>query len=109
MRRFGHGFLRDLPSRVILDITEFVVNSLPVFTLGGSWEPLNPLTLTRAFQSFPKRPGLTGAKAHDLRHFHASVMLQNGQILLLVSKTLGHARIAITRDIYGHLLPGWQQ
>lgn len=72
-------------------------------------KPLNPMTLTRAFQSFAKRLGLTGAKLHDLRHFHASVMLQNGQSLLLVSKRLGHASIATTGDIYGHLLPGWQK
>ncbi len=36
-------------------------------------------------------------------------MLQNGQSLLLVSKRLGHATIATTGDIYGHLLPGWQK
>jgi len=71
--------------------------------------PLNPMALTRAFQSFAKRLGLVGAKLHDLRHFHASVMLQNGQSLLLVSKRLGHASISTTGDIYGHLLPGWQK
>jgi len=75
----------------------------------GLGKPLNPMTVTRAFQSFARRVGLEGAKPHDLRHFHASVMLQNGQSLLLVSKRLGHASIATTGDIYGHLLPGWQK
>ena len=64
---------------------------------------------TRTYKSFAKRLGLAGAKVHDLRHFHASVMLQNGQTLLLVSKRLGHASVATTGDIYGHLLPGWQK
>ena len=72
-------------------------------------KPLNPMALTRAFQAYAKRLGMKGAKPHDLRHFHASVMLQNGQSLLLVSKRLGHASIATTGDIYGHLLPGWQK
>ena len=36
-------------------------------------------------------------------------MLQSGQTLLLVGKRLGHASIATTGDIYGHLLPGWQK
>lgn len=76
---------------------------------GPLGEPLNPMALTRAFQSFAKRLGLEGAKVHDLRHFHASVMLQNGQSLLLVSKRLGHASISTTGDVYGHLLPGWQK
>ena len=44
----------------------------------GLGKPMNPMTVTRAFQSFAKRLGLQGAKVHDLRHFHASVMLQNG-------------------------------
>ena len=76
---------------------------------GPLGEPLNPMALTRAFQSFAKRLGPEGAKVHDLRHFHASVLLQNGQSLLLVSKRLGHASISTTGDVYGHLLPGWQK
>ena len=74
--------------------------------LGG---PLNPMKLTRAFQGLAKKEGIRGARLHNLRHFHASVMLQSGASLLLVSKRLGHASIATTGDIYGHLLPGWQK
>lgn len=76
---------------------------------GPLGEPLNPMAVTRGYQSFAKRKGVIGAKVHDLRHFHASVMLQNGQSLLLVSKRLGHASISTTGDVYGHLLPGWQK
>lgn len=77
---------------------------------GPLGQPLNPMAVTRGFsQSFAKRMGFNGAKVHDLRHFHASVMLQNGQSLLLVSKRLGHASISTTGDVYGHLLPGWQK
>lgn len=74
--------------------------------LGG---PLNPMALTRTYQSFAKRVGLAGARVHDLRHFHASVMLQSGQTLLLVGKRLGHVSVVTTGDVYGHLLPGWQK
>ncbi len=89
--------------------------------LGGAYEdnalvfpgplgkPLNPMTLTRAYQSYAKKLGQSKAKLHDLRHFHASVMLQNGESLLLVGRRLGHASIATTGDVYGHLLPGWQK
>ena len=40
---------------------------------------------------------------------HASVLLQNGQNPVLVSKRLGHSTVSMTLDIYGHLLPGWQR
>ena len=76
---------------------------------GPLGEPLNPMKLTRAFQALAKQQGIRGARLHNLRHFHASVMLQSGASLLLVSKRLGHASIATTGDIYGHLLPGWQK
>jgi len=74
---------------------------------GPLGEPLNPMKLTRTFQSLARKQGINEARLHNLRQFHASVMLQNGASLLLVSKRLGHASIATTGDIYGHLLPGW--
>lgn len=71
--------------------------------------PLNPMSLTRAFQLLAKQVGVVDARLHDLRHFHASLMLQNGGSLLLVSRRLGHASISTTGDVYGHLMPGWQK
>ena len=76
---------------------------------GPLGEPLNPMALTRAYQSFAGRLGIESARLHDLRHFHASVMLQNGASLLLVSRRLGHASVSTTGDVYGHLLPGAQK
>ena len=34
------------------------------------------------------------------RHFHASVALQTGQNIVVVSKRLGHSNVSITSDIY---------
>lgn len=76
---------------------------------GPLGEPCNPMKLTRGFQSLVKKQGVQGAKLHDLRHFHATVLLQNGESLLLVAKRLGHASVSTTGDVYGHLLPGWQR
>ncbi|MGN6741981.1 MAG: tyrosine-type recombinase/integrase, partial [Amnibacterium sp.] len=43
---------------------------------------------------------------HGLRHHHASLMIAQGVDLAVVSKRLGHSSIAITNDLYGHLLRG---
>jgi integrase len=36
-------------------------------------------------------------------------MLQSGASLLPVSRRLGHASVATTGDVYGHLMPGAQK
>ena len=74
--------------------------------LGG---PLNPMALTRALQSLARKEGVRHIRVHDLRHFHASILLQQHQSPVVVSKRLGHANVSITMDIYSHLLPGWQK
>ena len=70
---------------------------------------LNPMALTRALNRAVKRVGADNVKLHDLRHFHASVLLQSGQNPVLVSKRLGHSTVSMTLDVYGHLMPGWQR
>jgi integrase len=48
---------------------------------------------------------MTGVGLHTLRHSAATVMLTNGVPLKVVSEILGHASIAITGDVYGHVSP----
>ena len=72
-------------------------------------QPLNPMNLTKALGRAAKRIGTEHVKPHDLRHFHASLLLQNGQSPVLVSKRLGHSSVSMTLDIYAHLMPGWQR
>lgn len=43
-------------------------------------------------------------RLHDLRHHHASVLLDEGVPVHLVAGRLGHARTSTTTDVYGHLL-----
>jgi hypothetical protein len=41
---------------------------------------------------------------HGLRHSAASTLLAQGVPLEVVSETLGHSSIRITKDVYGHLI-----
>ena len=70
----------------------------------GGWT--NPASVTRALKALGKRAGHEGMTVRSLRHFHASVALQAGQNIVVVSKRLGHANVSITSDIYAHTLPG---
>ena len=67
------------------------------------------MALTRALAHGARVAEVNNVKPHDLRHFHASLLLQSGQNPVLVSKRLGHSSVSMTLDIYGHLMPGWQK
>lgn len=51
--------------------------------------------------------GLTKTpRIHDLRHTHASWLIQDGVMsLFAVSRRLGHASVRTTEQVYGHLMP----
>ena len=49
--------------------------------------------------------GLRRFRIHDLRHTFASLLIQDGASLAYVKEQLGHSTIAITVDLYGHLVP----
>ena len=44
-------------------------------------------------------------RIHDLRHSHASFLINNGVDVLLISKRLGHSNTAMTLNVYSHLYP----
>lgn len=45
-------------------------------------------------------------RLHDLRHTHASILIEDGWGVTRVSRRLGHESVKTTIDIYGHLWPG---
>ena len=45
---------------------------------------------------------------HDLRHTHASILLQQGINAKVVSERLGHSSVAFTMTVYQHVMPGMQ-
>lgn len=45
-------------------------------------------------------------RIHDLRHTHASWLIQDGGIsLFALSRRLGHTSVRTTEQVYGHLMP----
>jgi integrase len=67
--------------------------------------PLRPRSLTHAASAFLKEWKVT---LHGLRHSHASHLLASKIHPKVVQERLGHSSIAITMDIYSHLMPNMQ-
>ena len=68
-------------------------------------EPLDTSTVTRAFQAALRRAGLPRQRFHDLRHATATLHLEAGEELIVVSWLLGHSTISTTADVYAHVTP----
>ena len=58
----------------------------------------------RDFQRILKRAGLRQIRIHDLRHTFASILINAGHNLKYIQNQMGHAKIEITFNLYGHLL-----
>ena len=122
--------LKSAKGRRAIDITPNVVIELQRhratqaeqrLSVGSAWKNegwvfakddgshLIPTTVSRAFTALRKELGLPPVRLHDLRHTHATLLLQGGVHLKVVQERLGHSTIAITADTYSHVTPGLQK
>lgn len=55
-----------------------------------------------------KRSGVKKIRVHDVRHSHASLLVEMGFSPLLIAERLGHERVQTTMETYSHLYPNKQ-
>jgi integrase len=76
-----------------------------VFGLSAA-EPFYPSTVrARAIDAWDAA-GLDTITLHEGRHTFASLMIAAGVNAKALSTYMGHSTIAVTFDLYGHLMPG---
>jgi len=71
--------------------------------------PLDPSTVSHTFNKVIRGAGLPHVRLHDLRHTHASLLLQAGTHPKVVQERLGHSSIRVTLDTYSHVVGGLQE
>ncbi|MGM0603902.1 MAG: site-specific integrase, partial [Bacillota bacterium] len=79
-----------------------------VFRLDNK-EPMHPDYVTRRFRRKADKIGLEKVRFHDLRHTHATWLLQAGVNPKIVQERLGHHDVSITLKIYSHVIPSMQR
>lgn len=62
----------------------------------------------RQMELHTKAAGIKRIRLHDIRHSHASLLIEMGFSSLLVSERLGHENVSTTLNIYSHLFPSKQ-
>jgi integrase len=76
-------------------------------TIGRPMEASN--FVYREYLPLLKKAGLPRIRFHDLRHTAATLLLLQKVNPKVVSEMLGHSSVAITLDLYSHVLPDMQQ
>ena len=65
--------------------------------------------ILRDLKALAERVGYPSLTFHSLRHFHATIALQQKQNPTVVSARLGHSSVNTTLAAYAHCMPGWQR
>jgi len=66
---------------------------------------LYPSAISKAFRDHAKTAALPRIPLHSLRHSYATLAISSGANPRIVSARLGHSTVALTLDIYSHVLP----
>nr|WP_221378387.1 tyrosine-type recombinase/integrase [Actinoplanes polyasparticus] len=74
-----------------------------VFTRADG-SPHDPTQVTKIFKRLIRQPGLRNVPLHNLRHMAASIQIEAGVDISVVSKRMRHSKIGLTSDTYGHLI-----
>ena len=75
----------------------------------ASGKPLHAHNIARRdFRRVIQLARVPRIRFHDLRHCHATLLLQQGVHPKIVQERLGHATPAFTLHVYSHVLPGMQ-
>ena len=99
----------------LVDVPEFLRNSLIEYkkSIYDSENErvilLSKHSLYRAIETTSKKVGIPKIRIHDLRHSHASLLIELGFSPLAIADRLGHEKVQTTLEIYGHLYPNKQE
>ncbi len=103
-------------SRRTIDIPSFLCQDLEVyksaFYSSDDTEravPISNHAMYRAIDATSAKAEIKPIRIHDLRHSHASLLIELGFSPLAISERLGHEKVQTTMEIYGHLYPNKQE
>lgn len=84
-------------------------NDFDLIICTRSGKPIIPRNFRKEFYNLTKKIDLPKIRFHDLRHTHATILIQQNVNVKLISERLGHAEIGTTLDTYSHVLPNMQK
>ena len=98
----------DIPPLLTEEIREYV-QQLYKPDPAARLFPLRPQYIRSVLQRTARKAGVKIIRIHDIRHSHASLLINLGANPVLVADRLGHESPDITLKIYSHLFPHSQK
>lgn len=98
-----------------ITLPRFVMNRIRLYSLQyfgvmeGRLFPISRNTLNHRFTKWCEQAGVKQIRIHDIRHSHASMLIEKGVQPLMISERLGHENIQTTLQFYSHLYPDKQK
>lgn len=99
--------LITIPEFLVADIKEYM-DSLYEVQEDDRLFPVTKYFLEHEMQRGIKASGVKRIRIHDLRHSHASMLVELGFSPLEIADRLGHEKIETTLNTYSHLYPNKQ-
>ena len=97
----------SIPEFLSIDLQDYT-NSLYGIEADDRLFPFTKYFLEHEMQRGIKISGVKRIWLHDLRHSHASLLIEMGFTPLAIAERLGHERIETTMNTYAHLYPNKQ-
>lgn len=99
-------------SERVIDIPQFLTDEIKEY-VKHLYKPMPDTVLFNKqqqyvrgiLQRYSQKAGVKEIRLHDLRHSHASMLINLGANPVLVAERLGHESPAITLEVYSHLFP----
>ncbi|NHN33501.1 site-specific integrase [Paenibacillus agricola] len=84
-------------------------NSLNLVVPGVKNEIVYNSAFRKTFKGDIIAAGVPEIKPHDMRHAHATTLLQSGENIKVVQERLGHTNVTTTLSTYSHVMPNMQK
>lgn len=97
----------SIPLFLVEDLADYI-SSLYGITDTNRLLPITKTFLEHEMQRGIKESKLKRIRLHDLRHSHASLLIELGFTPLAIADRLGHEKIETTLNTYSHLYPNKQ-
>lgn len=96
-----------IPEFLVADLKDYL-DSLYELQENERLLPITKYFLEHEMQRGIKASGMKRIRIHDLRHSHASLLVELGFLPLEIADRLGHEKVETTLNTYSHLYPNKQ-